>query len=112
MVEWFKCFWGPGLAATEQMWIGTKNEGAVLTAFRSYNFVTEIFSCGLLESKDVPWLAASPDAMAIIKNPNGNKVLATVEVKTGVSTQRIAEAEKSQQSIIIKLLFLGCTVMI
>jgi hypothetical protein len=47
--------------------IGTKNEDVILTAFWSYNIVTDIFSCGLLESKSVPWLAASPDAIAIIK---------------------------------------------
>jgi hypothetical protein len=39
-------------------------------------------------------LAASPDAIVIIKNPDGNKVIATVEVKTRVSLERITEAER------------------
>jgi hypothetical protein len=107
MIQMLLGSWFSQTRSTEQMRIGTKNEDAVLTAFRSYNFVTDVFSCGLLESKNVPWLAASPDAIAIIKNPNGNKVLAPVEVKTRVSTQRIAEAEKNAAKYNNKVIICG-----
>lgn len=72
------------------MCIGTKNEDAILATFKNHSN-----SRGLLESKHVPWLAVSPDAIAIIKNPHGEKVLATVEVKTRVAPERITEAETS-----------------
>jgi hypothetical protein len=52
-------------------------------------------------------LAASPDAVAILKDPNGNKVLATVEVKSRVSPQRIAAAERIAQQYDNKLISCG-----
>jgi hypothetical protein len=76
------------------MRIGTKNEDAILAAFCNYNIVTDLFQCRLLESNKVPWLAASPDAMTIVKNPNGQKVLGTIEVKTRVSPEHAAEVER------------------
>ena len=79
----------------------------ILAAFRSHDMVTDIFTCGLLELKEVPWLAASPDAVAIIKNPNGNKVLATVEVKTRVSAQCIAAAEQIAECFNNKVIVCG-----
>jgi hypothetical protein len=78
---------------TEQIRIGTKNEDAILAAFKNHSNVTDMFSCGLLESKHVPWLAASPNAIAVVKNPHGGKVLATVDMKTRVAPKSITEAE-------------------
>jgi hypothetical protein len=74
--------------STEEMRIGTKNEDAILAAFHNFSIVTDIFQSGLLESKFIPWLAASLDA------PEGQKVLATIEVKMRVSPERVAEAER------------------
>jgi hypothetical protein len=85
--------WFSRTRSTEEMRIGSKNEDAILRAFRECSIVTDIFSCGLFESNKFPWLAASPDAIAVIRNPDGEKVLAAVEVKTRVSPQRIADAE-------------------
>jgi hypothetical protein len=80
--------------STTDMKIGTKNEDAILRALRCHQQVSDLWSCGLFESKEYPWLAASPDAIAIVKAPGGRTVVATVEVKTRVSPQRIAQAEE------------------
>ncbi len=42
-------------------------------------YMVDIFECRLFEYLDYPWLAASPDAMAILKTSTGN-YMATVEV--------------------------------
>jgi hypothetical protein len=76
------------------MKIGTKNEDAILHALRCHHQVSDLWSGGLFESKQYPWLAASPDAIAIVKAPGGREVVATVEVKTRVSPQRIVQAEE------------------
>jgi hypothetical protein len=52
-----------------------------------------VFKCGLLECLNLPWLAASPDGVAVL-NVSAGQVLATVEVKTRVSTDQIASAEQ------------------
>jgi hypothetical protein len=78
---------------TEQMRIGTKNEDAILAAFKNHSNVTDMFSCGLLELKHVPWLAASPNVIAVVKNPHGGKVLATVDMKFRVAPESITEAK-------------------
>jgi hypothetical protein len=74
---------------------GTKNEGAILDAFLQHPNVKDLFECGLLESKEVPWLAASPDAIAILSLPDDDMdTLAVVEMKKRASHQRIAAAER------------------
>jgi hypothetical protein len=55
--------------------------------------VEQVFKCGLLECLDLPWLAASPDGVAVL-NVLAGQVLATVEVKTRVSADRIVSAEQ------------------
>jgi hypothetical protein len=94
MIQMLLGSWFSRTRSTEEMRIGTKNEDAILCAFRSLRQVTDIFCCGLVENKELPWLAASPDVIFIVKNPQGEKVLAMVEVKTRVSPTRIAEAER------------------
>jgi hypothetical protein len=59
-------------------------------AFKSFSCVKVVFDCGLLESKTIPWMAASPDAIAVIDVGDG-PVIATVEVKTRVSSDRIKD---------------------
>jgi hypothetical protein len=51
------------------MQIGTKNEDTILAVFWNHNNGTDFFCRCLLESKHIPWLAASPDAIAIVKKP-------------------------------------------
>jgi hypothetical protein len=72
------------------MIIGTKNEDAVLMAFKSFNCAKDMFDGGLLECKLIPWIAATPDAIAVIDVGDGS-VTATVEVKTRVASDRINE---------------------
>jgi hypothetical protein len=86
--------WFNQMRSTEEMRIGSKNENAVLMAYASFPSVTYIFQCGLFESKVYPWLAASPDGIAIIMEPEGNKKVAVVEIKTRLSLQRIRATEE------------------
>jgi len=85
--------WFTRTRSTREMVIGTKNESVVLTAFSRNNYVEQVFKCGLLECLNLPWLAASPDGVAVL-NVSAGQVLATVEVKTRVSTDQIASAEQ------------------
>jgi len=94
ILQMLLCSWFFRSRSTEEMRIGTKNEDAILAALRNFNIAADIFQCGLLESKFIPWLAASPDAIAIVRSPEGQKVLATIEVKTRVSPEGVAEAER------------------
>ncbi len=41
-----------------------------------------------------PWLAASPDGIAIIMEPEGNKKVVVVEIKTRISLERIRATEE------------------
>ena len=43
------------------------------------NYVDQVFECGLLECLNFPWLAASPDAVAVL-NVSGRKII-TVEIR-------------------------------
>jgi hypothetical protein len=99
IIEMLHRSWFSRARSTKEMRIGTKNEDAILLAFCSSDKVTDIFSCdifscGLLESKEISWLVACPDAVAIIKTPNGDKALASVEVNTRVLLTHIAKAER------------------
>jgi len=57
------------------MVIRTKNENAFV--FFMNNYVEQVFECGLLECLNFPWLAASPDAVAVL-NVSGRQIIATV----------------------------------
>ncbi len=78
--------------STKPMVFGSKNEEAVLLHLASKNYVLNMYDCGLLESKDSPWLVASPDAIAVIDSGDGEAKRCVVEVKTRVSPEKIAEA--------------------
>jgi len=86
--------WFNQMTSTEEIRMGNKNEDAVLMAFASFCSVTDIFQCGLFESKVYPWLAASPDGIAIIMEPEGNKKVVVVEIKTRISLERIRATEE------------------
>jgi hypothetical protein len=78
--------------STEPMVIGSRNEEAVLLHLATKPYVLDMYECGLLESKDNPWLAASPDAIAVIDDGDGEPSYCVVEVKTRVSPEKIAES--------------------
>lgn len=88
--SWFNCS-----RSTTNMVTGAKNEDAVLMAFSQNPLVLKVFSCGLFECTGFPWLAASPDAIAVLRNEDENLEcgVAVVEVKTRTTEQTIAEAE-------------------
>jgi len=79
--------------STANMVVGAKNEDAVLTAFSTPNYVLQVLSCGLFESKKYPWLAASPDAIAVIRAKEERHYVCVVEIKTRTTESTIAEAE-------------------
>jgi hypothetical protein len=79
--------------STTNMVIGTKNEDAVLLAFSKLPYVLHIYSVGLLENKHYPWLAASPDAIAVLQHPSGRTPVCVVEVKTRNTETTIQAAE-------------------
>ncbi len=94
ILEMLLSSWFSRSRSTTDMVISIKNESAIIAiaAFSRSNYVLDIFECGLFESLDHPWLAASPDAIAVLKTSSGN-YMATVEVKTRVLLERISIAE-------------------
>jgi hypothetical protein len=61
--------WFSRSRSTTDMVIGTKNESAIIVAFSRSTYILDVFECGLFESLEHPWLAASPDAIALLKHP-------------------------------------------
>jgi hypothetical protein len=78
--------WSTRIRSTTDMEIGTTNENAILAAFHRYNYVLHLLDCSLFECHQYPWLAALPDAIAVLRTSTCN-FLATVEVKTRVSLE-------------------------
>lgn len=72
----------------ERKWLLRK-----LLAARAQN----VFELVLIKHKEIPWLVASPDAVAIIQTSKDFTRIAAVEVKTHVSSDKILEAEKNAQ---------------
>jgi len=79
--------------STTNMIIGAWNEDAVLVAFSNLPFVKKVFSCGLFKSHRFPWLAASPDAIAVLASNDSRLVCSVIEVKTRTTENTIVEAE-------------------
>jgi hypothetical protein len=67
---------------------------AVLQAFSKLNYVASIFEVGLLENKTYPWIAASPDGVAVVGFQEDENVVASIEIKTRVSLEQIQQAEE------------------
>jgi hypothetical protein len=97
VLEMLSKSWFSRVRSTPDMVAGTKNEPAILSALLQHEYVVNLFECGLLESKEVPWLAASPDAIAELELPGSDRYdLAVVEIKTKVSHDRIANSRRIQ----------------
>jgi hypothetical protein len=73
--------------STQAMVIGAKNKSAVLQAFSKLSYVKSIFEVGLLENKTYPWMATSPDGVAVVGFVPEENVVASIEIKTRVSTE-------------------------
>jgi hypothetical protein len=93
MLEMLMSLWFTRTRSTREMIIRMKNESAVLTAFSRNNDMEQVFKCGLLKCLNLPWLAALPDAVAVL-NVAAGQIIAAVEVKTRVSADRIASEEQ------------------
>lgn len=93
---------------------GTANEEAVITALAQKPLIIAVFQCGMLSKKDVPWLACSPDGVALLDSaiisfdtgsgPSEGTVLASVEIKTCVAQSAL---ERSLAMATSDLVFLG-----
>jgi hypothetical protein len=86
--------WFNRVRSTEQMVVGASNEEAVLQLLAKKDYIADMYECGLMESKYAKWLAASPDAIVAIKTNVDDLQVAVVEVKTKVSIDKIAEADR------------------
>jgi hypothetical protein len=97
--SWFSRTW-----STTAMVIGAKNEAAVLNLFSKLSYVKGVFKCGLLESKEYPWMAASPDGIGVVKMNGDDLIAASIEIKTRVAEEKAAQAqgiaEKYQHELI------------
>jgi hypothetical protein len=81
--------------STEPMAIGAKNEDAMLMSLAQKPFVSKIYNVGLLESNKIPRLAASPEAVVVIKDMvPGITQVAVVEVKTRVSLEKLPKLKE------------------
>jgi hypothetical protein len=84
--------WFRHSCSTTAMVIGTKNEGAVLNSFSKLSYMKGVFECGLLECKDYLWMA--PDGIAAVMLNGSDLIVASIEIKTRVATEKIAEAQE------------------
>jgi hypothetical protein len=99
--------WFSRSRSTTPMVIGSKNENAVLKALSNLDFVSNVFDVGLIEHINIPWLAASPDAISIIQVSEDSAYIAPVEVKTRVAPDKILEAEMIAQKYNHKIISCG-----
>lgn len=114
--DWFKIWmdsWFSRSRSTERMVRGKRNENAVLACFEKCDHVPCVQDVGLLQHKEHPFFAYSPDAMSFLSvhedfrklgwPPNasmlvnmhnkllGYAVMATVAMKTNVSDLSLSE---------------------
>jgi hypothetical protein len=75
--------WFSRVQSATEMVAGKKNEPAVLEACLQHDQAADIWECGLFEAKDCSWLAAAPNAIALLQlEENFQLILAPVEIKT------------------------------
>jgi hypothetical protein len=94
LVEMVNESWFSRSRSTGSMVAGTKNEQATLRSLQGVLGIEKVYECGLLESKTNPWLAASPDAIAVFIESDGSLQAATVEVKSRDADATIKTAMK------------------
>ena len=94
--------WISTYRSTEDMMLGTVTEKAAMNAIRSKPFVRAIFPCGMFGDKQYPWLACSPDGVALIDlhqtefNAEGDTDpllhVCSVEIKTSIAVLSLSTA--------------------
>ena len=82
--------WFSSARSTESMMRGTINEPAVMEALTSKDFVIAVFEVGMLALPSSPWLACSPDGVALIKVQDvDDLVVCPVEIKSFVASSSL-----------------------
>jgi hypothetical protein len=79
--------------STEAMMRGTANEEACMSALSEMDFVGDMFEVGMIALKVAPWIACSPEMIALIRVSSigfsgcvpDEEDLANVEIKASVS---------------------------
>ena len=95
--------WFGHFRSTEAMMRGTSNEAAALRALSAKPFVKAVFECGMIAKADIPWMACSPDGVAIIDTSNltflgspiaeeSNEFIASIEIKTCIAESSLDRA--------------------
>ena len=87
--------WYGRYTGTEAMRIGSENEEATVTKLSKESCIDCVFEVGLLCQKYSPEIGVSPDGIAIVIMPSGEKVFASVEVKTRVAESTIETATEA-----------------
>lgn len=87
--------WISSARSTEAMMRGTATESAALASIRKKDFVKGVLPCGMFGDNDQPWLACSPDGVALIDTQRtsfrsdgltGESLhVCSVEIKTSVA---------------------------
>jgi hypothetical protein len=65
MLETFVSSWFSSSRSTEEMMRGSANEDAVIRALSRKPFIKAIYETGMSARTETPWLACSPDAIAV-----------------------------------------------
>ena len=96
--SWFGLF-----RSTEAMMRGTANEAVLLRALSANPFVKSVFECGMMAKADMPWMACSPDGVAIIEisklsivgptfTPDSDEVIGSIKIKTSIAEPTLDRA--------------------
>ena len=75
--------------SSQAMITGTENEEPISQKLETEDFVVAFFEVGLLQFTNIPYLAVSPDGVAIIKLQDGTEETACMEIKTRVAEMTI-----------------------
>ena len=82
--SWFGRNW-----SLQAMITGTENEEPISQKMETEDFVVAFFEVGLLQFMNIPYLAVSPDGVAIIKLQDGTKEIACMKIKKRVAETTI-----------------------
>lgn len=81
--------WFSSARSTEAMKRGTVNEGAIASAIAAHPSILGVFEVGMLSRKDNSGIACSCDLLVLFRLPNGDVVIASVEMKSGIADSSV-----------------------
>ena len=91
MVKCVKSWYGR-FKGTSAMHEGTMNEEPTADAFSLEPMVVDFYEIGLLQCNEFPFIAVSPDGVAMLQFNRGETHHACVEIKTRVAEKTVAQA--------------------